>query len=1001
MTISRENSSRFKKLFVSVFLYAIPFAIVFFTIFAVVNAQKKIWKSNLNKELQMHIYRETAGIENYLRGVVQDISFLADIAETSEIFSNSGEKARSDLTDMFVRFGYARGVYAQFRIIDIDGIENIRIDFKNGKAAICPENELQDKSKRPYFTNSVVMNKGLIYISKLDLNIENEKIETPYNPMIRFATPIFDKSGTKKGVLVLNYMASALIAIVKDHSPNSFDTNIKSQLLNKEGYWLYNSEQEKCWGFMFDDKKNCSMPVENPELWEKIKNSKNGIIANKQGVFAYNTVHQTETASKRLGVENIPDTKAGIKERYWKIVSYIPGDYIAAYERKSNAILFSLFGIIGVIVALIERKFISYHKQLVQKQKNLETVFDTSPVGMLLLNEKTEVIKINSVIEKLVGKYNLGDQPGNLLGCIHSIENPKGCGYSPSCPKCPIRNSVKTALQNGSSSRFAEVLSTLLIDGKKTDVWLEVNTEPVILDGKKCAVVAINNITDRKQAEEALRVSERFAHATLDAIPANIAILDEMGVIVAVNQKWRTFAEENLPENSKLNVCEGINYLSVCQTANGPNSREASAMFNGIRDVMSGKIKEFTLEYPCHSPDKKRWFNARITKFTGEKGRHIVIAHENITERKLAEDELRKLSRAVEQNPACIVITDTEGIIEYINPTFTKLTGYTLQDVLGKNPRILKSGLTPPEVYKQMWDTIKAGHDWQGEFCNRKKNGELYFENTSISPVINEAGIVTNFIANKEDITLRKKAEIEMREAVEMKSRFISTASHELRTPLTSIKEGVNLVYSETTGPLNDDQKEFLGIAKRNVDRLARLINDVLDYQKMTAGRMEFNLKPANINETVKIVEETMRPLTKEKGLQLILELDDAIPPVDFDNDKIIQVLTNLVSNAIKFTETGSIKITTSRSDNSVITAVKDSGSGIKLEDMPKLFQEFGQLAIKDADRKVGGTGLGLVISKKIVESHGGRIWVESDYGNGTTFYFELPTEKILCQTKS
>jgi signal transduction histidine kinase len=144
-----------------------------------------------------------------------------------------------------------------------------------------------------------------------------------------------------------------------------------------------------------------------------------------------------------------------------------------------------------------------------------------------------------------------------------------------------------------------------------------------------------------------------------------------------------------------------------------------------------------------------------------------------------------------------------------------------------------------------------------------------------------------------------------------------------------------------------------------------------------------------------------MRPLTKEKGLELIIELDDAIPLVNFDNDKIIQVLTNLVNNAIKFTETGSIKITTSRTEDNIITAVKDTGSGIKQEDISKLFVEFQQLATKDAERKVGGTGLGLVISKKIVESHGGRIWAESDYGKGTTFYFELPVEKTLCQIKS
>jgi signal transduction histidine kinase len=257
--------------------------------------------------------------------------------------------------------------------------------------------------------------------------------------------------------------------------------------------------------------------------------------------------------------------------------------------------------------------------------------------------------------------------------------------------------------------------------------------------------------------------------------------------------------------------------------------------------------------------------------------------------------------------------------------------------------------------------------------------------------------------ATVRDITESKKAEKEMKEAVEMKAKFVSTASHELRTPLTAIKESINLVHSEMTGPLNDNQKEFLGIAKRNVDRLARLINDVLDFQKICAGRMVFNLQSASINEVINMVEETMRPLAKEKGLDFIIELDQAVPVVNFDKDKITQVLINLVNNAIKFTETGSIRITTSRHEDNIRVSIQDSGCGIKKEDIPRLFQEFEQLATADSDRKTGGTGLGLAISKKIIENHGGKIWAESDYGKGTTFYFELPSvlEAILCQIES
>ena len=516
------------------------------------------------------------------------------------------------------------------------------------------------------------------------------------------------------------------------------------------------------------------------------------------------------------------------------------------------------------------------------------------------------------------------------------------------------------------------------------------------LKGSTTSIERLNKqIVQRKWAETKLRESEEKYHNLFESSHDAIMILtSEKGFLSGNPATLRLFGCKDEKEFTSLTPAD----LSPKYQPDGTDSAvKAQKMMK-----MAMEKGDYFFEWTHKRMDNTE-FPATVlltsTEISGEKVLQATVR--DITESKQAEDRLRKLSLAVEQNPACIVITDTNGDIEYVNPVFTKMTGYTSEEVIGKNPRILKSGQTPPEMHKQLWDTIKSGHKWQGEFCNKRKNGEIYFENAAISPVINEAGVITHFVANKEDITLRKKVEKEMKEAIEMKSKFISTASHELRTPLTSIKEGVNLVYSETTGPLNDDQKEFLGIAKRNVDRLARLINDVLDFQKMTAGRMDFNLQPACINETVRIVEETMRPLAKEKGLNLIIEIDDAVPVVNFDKDKIIQVLTNLVNNAIKFTETGSIKITTSRNDNSIITAVTDSGCGIKQEDIPKLFQEFQQLATKDADRKTGGTGLGLAISKKIIENHNGKIWAESEYEKGTTFYFTLPMEAIPCQIKS
>jgi len=245
----------------------------------------------------------------------------------------------------------------------------------------------------------------------------------------------------------------------------------------------------------------------------------------------------------------------------------------------------------------------------------------------------------------------------------------------------------------------------------------------------------------------------------------------------------------------------------------------------------------------------------------------------------------------------------------------------------------------------------------------------------------------------KKEIVERKKTENKMKEAMEIKSQFVSTVSHELRTPLTALREGIRLVVQEKTGKLNDEQKEFLNLAKRNVDRLARLINDVLDFQKLEAGRMSFNFHENDINKIVKDVYDTMAPAIKCKDLDFVLKLEDNLPKVKSDGDKIAQVLINMVSNAIKFTEKGNITITACKRENVVQISVSDTGCGIRKEDLPRVFHEFEQLD-QGGDRKTGGAGLGLAISKAIIEQHRGKICVESEYAKGSTFHFVLPIEE-------
>ncbi len=414
--------------------------------------------------------------------------------------------------------------------------------------------------------------------------------------------------------------------------------------------------------------------------------------------------------------------------------------------------------------------------------------------------------------------------------------------------------------------------------------------------------------------------------------------------------------------------------------------------------LFSGEVKIPAVSMECKIKRKDgeiRNISKNIDFLKDDKGNIIggIESFEDVTERKQAEQELIKLTRAVEQSPSVVVITDMEGNITYVNPKFCQLTGYTKEEALGQNPRILKSGDQPAEFYKDLWDTILRGEEWRGNFCNKKKNGEEYWESASISPIRNEKGEVTHFLAVKEDITARKQAEEKAKEAMKLKSEFISVVSHELRTPLTAIKEGISIVADGVTGDINKDQRDFLSVAKRNVERLARLINDVLDFQKLDSEQATLEFELCDLNMLSKDVMRTMATTAEKEKTEITLDLQEDLPMIHMDCDRITQVLTNLVSNAIKYAGGKPITIKTQQKNNTVKVSIIDQGEGIKEEDFDKLFQSFSQLK-KGKERKTGSTGLGLVISKRIVEGHGGKIWVESKFGKGSVFSFVLPIKE-------
>ena len=360
---------------------------------------------------------------------------------------------------------------------------------------------------------------------------------------------------------------------------------------------------------------------------------------------------------------------------------------------------------------------------------------------------------------------------------------------------------------------------------------------------------------------------------------------------------------------------------------------------------------------------------------------------------KLKESE-KRFEDIAETSGDWIWETDSEGKYTFTNPVVESVIGYEQREVEG---RYFWDFFRPEEQAYIKNQTLEAYANKAviknliGKYVT--KFGDFVILEISAMPVVDASGQLRGYRGASRDITERKKAEKALLETVRLKSNFTATVSHELRTPLTAIKEGISIVLEGVAGEINADQKDFLDTARRNVDRLNRLINDVLDFTKLKSAKTPMKMKEEDMNKVVEEAVKVHRPLAESKKLYLKTELAQDVPKIKCDADKIIQVINNLVGNALKFTQSGGITVAVEKSGSGVRVNVRDTGPGISKENIPRLFEEFYQLG--DAQHSgAGGTGLGLAISKEIIERHGGKIWIESEVGRGSQFKFFIPAQR-------
>lgn len=493
------------------------------------------------------------------------------------------------------------------------------------------------------------------------------------------------------------------------------------------------------------------------------------------------------------------------------------------------------------------------------------------------------------------------------------------------------------------------------------------------------------NALARKHADQALRESEERMSLAADAAGAGLWILHlKTSRFWLTKKTWELFG---LAPEADLALERFLNLVH-------PDDREL--VRETIQTVVQSK-SEASVEYRAvGSGSDLRWMSShgRVQLDAAGEPERLMGVTVDVTPRKLAEEKLRQLSLAVEQSPVLITITDKQGKIVYVNRKFSEVTGYSLEECLGQNPRILKSGESSPKVYEELWATITGGKTWRGEFHNRKKNGELYWESAVISPIL-DAGLVTHFVGIKEDITEHKRAESEItRQRNELThlsrvttlSTLSSSLAHELNQPL-----GIILSNAQAAQELlAQDPPVVAEVSEILTDIVAadRRAAEVIQRLRALMKRGETSRQPLRINDLLEEVLQLVQADFIGRGVTPVCNLASDLPLIIGDQVQLQQLALNLILNAADAMAANApgrrrLQLTTTRRGQNVRASVRDEGAGLPA-DVEQLFQPF-------FTTKAHGLGMGLAICRSIITAHHGRLWAEPHPERGAVFQFELP----------
>jgi two-component system sensor histidine kinase/response regulator len=545
-------------------------------------------------------------------------------------------------------------------------------------------------------------------------------------------------------------------------------------------------------------------------------------------------------------------------------------------------------------------------------------------------------------------------------------------------------------------------------------------------EGRPFGVFGITrDVTEQEVAAEALRRSEERLALAVDAA--------ELGVWewhVASEVAWLSAGAKRI-----LGEDAGFNVESFTERIPPEDMQQLATEGAGTVGMRTPLQVEFRYKRPDGA---SRWLsvNAKANHTADGEVSGLTGTLRDITDRRSLElgllqreadlhavvEQLRKVSLAVEQSPSGIIITDLEGAIEYGNHAFERMTGWSMSEIRGKNPRVLKSEKTPASTHTELWAALRAGRVWEGEFINRRRSGEEFVVRAIISPIRDHDGTITHYLAIKEDITQQKRVEAELmayrtdleriveertreiealnlalsqraqaaESATRAKSAFLANVSHEIRTPMNAVVGYTHLLRQGEADPARVEMFARIDEAARH---LLAVLDDVLDLSKIEAGKVSLESVDFELSSVVSRVCSLVQDVATRKGITITTDVSRVPPQLRGDPLRLAQALLNYVGNAVKFTERGAVRV-----DVDVVPGaaegfvdarftVTDTGIGLAPENLSRLFSAFEQ-ADASTTRRHGGTGLGLAITRRLAGLMEGSVGVESELGVGSRFWF-------------